>query len=104
MIFGANAPRLPNTVAFAVPGLLAETAVIAFDLAGVALSSGSACSSGKVRPSDVLTAIGVPADLAKAGLRVSIGPQTTDADVDRFAHVLAEVIAAMTKRQGTRAA
>lgn len=104
VIFGAGAPRLPNTVAFAIPGLSAETAVIAFDLAGVALSSGSACSSGKVRPSDVLTAMGVPTELARCGLRVSIGPTTTDDDVERFGRVLGDVIAAMTKRQGTRAA
>ncbi len=78
--------------------------MIAFDLAGVALSSGAACSSGKVRPSDVLTAMGVSADLAKGGLRVSIGPTTTDDEIERFGVVLANLIAAMTKRHGTRAA
>jgi cysteine desulfurase len=50
VIFGANARRLPNTIAFAVPGIKAETAIIAFDLNGIAISSGSACSSGKYRP------------------------------------------------------
>ena len=61
MIFGADAPRLPNTTLFALPGIKAETAVIAFDLEGIAVSSGSACSSGKVQPSHVLAAMGVPA-------------------------------------------
>jgi cysteine desulfurase len=104
VIFGAGVPRLANTTAFALPGIPAETAVIAFDLAGVALSSGSACSSGKVGPSAVLTAMGVPAELARSALRVSIGPTTTDEEVARFGDVLAGVIAAMTKRQKTKAA
>ena len=59
VIFGAEAARLPNTTLFAVPGMKAETAVIAFDLEGVAVSSGAACSSGKVAPSHVLAAMGV---------------------------------------------
>ena len=61
VIFGAEAARLPNTTLFAVPGMKAETAVIAFDLEGVAVSSGAACSSGKVAPSHVLAAMGVDA-------------------------------------------
>ena len=69
--------RLPNTIFFALPGIKAETAQIAFDLAGVALSAGSACSSGKVAPSHVLAAMGDPgAD--PAALRVSLGCATTD--------------------------
>lgn len=103
-IFAAGAARLPNTTAFAIPGLAAETALIAFDLAGIALSAGSACSSGKVRASGVLTAMGVPEALAKGGLRVSIGPATSDADVDRFVATLARINADMTKRHGTKAA
>ena len=66
-VFGAGAERLPNTLAFAVPGVRAETALIAFDLAGVAVSSGSACSSGKVRRSHVLDAMGVEPALARGG-------------------------------------
>ena len=66
VVFGAEAERLPNTTLFAVPGMKAETAVIAFDLEGVAVSSGAACSSGKVAPSHVLAAMGVPAELARA--------------------------------------
>ncbi len=84
VVFSAGAGRLANTLCFAAAGLRAETAVIAFDLEGVALSSGSACSSGKVAASHVLAAMGVPADLARAALRVSIGATTDEADVERF--------------------
>lgn len=84
VVFSAGAGRLANTLCFAAAGLRAETAVIAFDLEGVALSSGSACSSGKVAASHVLAAMGVPADLARAALRVSIGETTEEADVERF--------------------
>jgi len=82
-IFGAGTPRLPNTTLFAAPGLSAETAVIAFDLNGVAVSSGSACSSGKVTPSHVLKAMGVERDLIQGAVRLSSGYSTTEADVDR---------------------
>jgi len=81
VIFGAEQARLPNTTLFSVPGMKAETAVIAFDLEGVALSSGAACSSGKVAPSHVLAAMGVPEALARGALRVSLGYATTDGDV-----------------------
>lgn len=104
VVFSRNAERLANTVSFAVPGMPAETAVIAFDLAGVALSSGSACSSGKVTASPTLTAMGAGQDLARAGLRVSFGPTTTEADAERFLETFATVRADMTKRLGTNAA
>ncbi|MES1156146.1 MAG: cysteine desulfurase family protein [Alphaproteobacteria bacterium] len=78
----AGGPRLPNTSNFALPGIAAETAVIALDLEGVAISSGAACSSGKVRASRVLAAMGVDHDLAKSALRVSFGWASTEADVD----------------------
>jgi cysteine desulfurase len=81
-VFGAAAPRLPNTSNFALPGVNAETAVIAMDLAGVAVSSGAACSSGKVRSSRVLAAMGVRPDLAKSALRVSFGWNSVESDVD----------------------
>jgi cysteine desulfurase len=81
-VFGANAPRLPNTSAFALPGLRAETALIALDLAGYAVSSGSACSSGKVKSSHVLDAMGVNTDIRTCMLRVSLGWTTRDTDVD----------------------
>ncbi len=82
VVVGADAPRLPNTTLFAVPGLAAETAVIGFDLAGIAVSSGSACSSGKVQPSHVLAAMGL-GSLARSGVRISLGWSTTEAEVDR---------------------
>ncbi|WP_372425522.1 cysteine desulfurase family protein [Salinarimonas chemoclinalis] len=91
VIFGEGAPRLPNTILFAVPGLRAETALIAFDLGGVALSSGSACSSGKVRRSHVLDAMGVDPALAGGALRLSCGYATRDEAVIRFASVLEDV-------------
>jgi len=84
IIFGAEAERLPNTTLFAVPGMKAETAVIAFDLDGVAVSSGAACSSGKVQPSHVLAAMGVPPGLARGAVRVSLGPTTTESEIERF--------------------
>jgi cysteine desulfurase len=84
IVFGAEAERLPNTTLFAVPGIKAEIAVIALDLDGVAVSSGAACSSGKVQPSHVLAAMGVAAPVAQGAIRVSLGPTTTESEVDRF--------------------
>ena len=84
VIFGAGAPRLPNTLFFAVPGIKAETAIIALDLKGIAVSSGSACSSGKVQGSPVLAAMGVEPALAAGAIRISIGATTTEAEIDRF--------------------
>jgi cysteine desulfurase len=84
IVFGAQAERLPNTTLFAVPGIKAETAVIALDLDGIAVSSGAACSSGKVQPSHVLAAMGVAPALAKGAIRVSLGPTTTESEVDGF--------------------
>jgi cysteine desulfurase len=82
VVFSENAPRLPNTTLFTVPGLRAETAVIGFDLAGIAVSSGSACSSGKVQPSHVLDAMGFGPELAQGAVRLSLGWSTSEADVD----------------------
>jgi cysteine desulfurase len=82
-VFADGVPRLPNTTLFTIPGLKAETAVIGFDLAGIAVSSGSACSSGKVQPSHVLEAMGFGSELAQGAVRLSLGWSTTDADVDR---------------------
>ena len=84
VIFGTQSERLPNTTLFAVAGMKAETAVIAFDLAGVAVSAGAACSSGKVQPSHVLSAMGVPPQLTGAAVRVSLGPSTTESEIERF--------------------
>ncbi|MEJ6783219.1 cysteine desulfurase family protein [Aminobacter sp. Piv2-1] len=90
-IFGNGVERLANTTFFAIPGVKAETAQIAFDLAGIALSAGSACSSGKVGPSHVLKAMGYVDNLG--ALRVSIGRQTTDEDIALFAEALAKLLA-----------
>jgi cysteine desulfurase len=84
VIFARGVDRLPNTTCFAVPGMQAETLLIAFDLSGVALSAGSACSSGKVERSHVLTAMGVAPELASAAVRVSLGWNTTERDTDQF--------------------
>jgi cysteine desulfurase len=83
LLFSSEASRLPNTTLFTVPGLKAETAVIGFDLAGIAVSSGSACSSGKVQPSHVLEAMGFGPEIAKGAVRLSLGWSTSDADIDR---------------------
>jgi cysteine desulfurase len=83
IVFSGDVPRLPNTTLFTVPGLRAETAVIGFDLAGVAVSSGSACSSGKVQPSHVLEAMGFGPKLAQGAVRLSLGWSTSSADIDR---------------------
>lgn len=82
IVFSEDVPRLPNTTLFTVPGLKAETAVIGFDLGGIAVSSGSACSSGKVQPSHVLAAMGVGGELAQGAVRLSLGWSTSEADID----------------------
>jgi cysteine desulfurase len=87
-IFGANAARLPNTVSFAFQGVTAETSLISLDLAGFAVSSGSACSSGKVKASHVLEAMGVAPDISRGVLRASFGWTTRDTDIDQFLKVL----------------
>lgn len=85
-IFGKTAPRLPNTSCFAMPGWKGETQVMQMDLAGFAISAGSACSSGKVnRASQVLLAMGCDEMTASSAIRVSIGPTTTKAELDSFA-------------------
>ncbi|MCA3632202.1 MAG: cysteine desulfurase [Methylobacterium sp.] len=82
-IVGEGVARLPNTSLFAIPGVTAEKALIAFDLAGVAVSSGSACSSGKVKASHVLEAMGEHGWVKAGAIRLSIGPTTTAADIDQ---------------------
>ena len=81
---GKSAPRLPNTACFATPGWKGETQVMQMDLAGFAISAGSACSSGKVRASGVLTAMGYDEATAQGAIRVSLGPETTKEEVLRF--------------------
>jgi cysteine desulfurase len=84
VIIGADALRLANTTALALPGKLAETLVIRLDLAGIAVSAGSACSSGKVGVSHVLKAMGLDAEVANGAIRVSLGPETTEEDIAAF--------------------
>jgi cysteine desulfurase len=83
IVFSEQARRLPNTTLFTVSGLKAETAVIGFDLADIAVSSGSACSSGKVQPSHVLGAMGFGPEIAQGAVRLSLGWSTLSADIDR---------------------
>jgi cysteine desulfurase len=82
-VFAGDIARLPNTTLFTAPGLRAETAVIGFDLEGIAVSSGSACSSGKVQASHVLRAMGVGSSAAQGAVRLSLGWSTQEADIDR---------------------
>jgi cysteine desulfurase len=93
VIFGASVRRLPNTSNFAIPGLAAETALIALDLDGVAVSSGAACTSGKVKMSHVLHAMGVDEALARGGVRVSFGWTSGESDVDAAIASLRRLIA-----------
>ncbi|MGB0683745.1 MAG: cysteine desulfurase family protein [Magnetovibrionaceae bacterium] len=92
-IVGADVERLPNTTYVTMPNVGSETQVMAFDLAGVALSAGSACSSGKVSRSHVLEAMGLPEDISGCGVRVSLGRTTEPADVDRFIKAWADIAA-----------
>jgi cysteine desulfurase len=90
IIHGANIERVANTSFFSLPGLKSETGQIAFDLEGIALSAGSACSSGKVGESHVLAAMGF--DAALGALRVSLGAGSTEADIDRFLAAFSRVV------------
>ncbi len=87
VIFADEVARLPNTTCFAKIGKKAETALISYDMAGIAVSSGSACSSGKVGPSHVLQAMGFEGDLALGAIRVSTGWNTVEDDIDSFLNV-----------------
>ena len=90
-VYGFGAPRLANTSCLTMPGVEAETQVIQFDLAGVAVSAGAACSSGKVEPSRVLAAMGVDANEAATAIRVSLGWSTTEDDADKFVEAWIQV-------------
>jgi cysteine desulfurase len=97
VIFGRNAERLANTSLFATPGLRAETALINLDLDGFAVSSGSACSSGKVTPSHVLAAMGVSDKLVAGAIRLSIGPSTSENEIDLFLEAWMKLLASLSK-------
>lgn len=90
-VFAAQAPRLPNTSCLAMPGVASATQVMALDLAGFAVSAGSACTSGRVKASRVLSAMGLPEPEASSAIRVSLGWGTTPAEVERFAEAWLEI-------------
>jgi cysteine desulfurase len=104
VIISETVLRVPNTTCFAVPGMAAETTVIAFDLEGIAVSAGAACSSGKVGISPTLIAMKVEPEVARCAIRVSLGWNTTEADVVRFLEVFTRLHANMTERSRTKAA
>ena len=103
VIFGQGAPRLPNTTLFAVSAMKAETAIIAFDLNGIAVSSGAACSSGKVQASHVLAAMGVEAGLARGAVRVSLGWSTSERDVESLLNAWKNVVSSLLKTHANAA-
>ena len=92
VVLPSRVPRLPNTTCLAVPGAKAETLVIGLDLAGVAVSSGSACSSGKVEASHVLSAMGIAPELAQGAIRISLGFATSNTDIQAFLRAFGELI------------
>jgi cysteine desulfurase len=99
IIFAHGVGRLPNTTLVAVPGVKAETALIAFDLNGFALSSGAACSSGKVAASHVLAAMGVEPALARGAIRISLGPTTTETEVESLLIAWKRLVPSLLKGQ-----
>jgi cysteine desulfurase len=98
VFFGQDAPRVANTSLFALPGVSSETQLIALDLAGVCVSNGSACASGTVKPSPVLKAMGAGDEAANCALRVSLGWNTTEKDVEVFIQKWAEMYARIKPR------
>jgi cysteine desulfurase len=86
VVIAAEAPRIATIGAYAVPGIASATQLVQFDLAGISISAGSACSSGSMKASRVLSAMRVPEEVAGSAIRVSFGPGTCQADVDRFLH------------------
>jgi cysteine desulfurase len=90
-VFGAKVERLPNTTCISLPGIDAEVQVMSLDLAGVLVSSGSACSSGKVGPSHVLAAMGVLPDVARTAIRISQGQMTSEQDLNRLVEAWAKL-------------
>jgi len=99
VFFGAGAERLPNTSCFALPGIEAQVLLMFLDVEGVAVSSGSACSSGKVKPSHVLAAMGVAPDLARGAIRVSLGWDSRAEDCVLFGRVLEKAVRTIGARQ-----
>jgi cysteine desulfurase len=100
IVFSDEVQRLPNTVLFTVPGMKAETAVIGFDLAGIGVSSGSACSSGKVQPSHVLQAMGFTPELAQGAVRLSLGWSTSETEIDTALEAWRKLADGLLKAKG----
>jgi cysteine desulfurase len=100
-INGGRAPRTPNTANLVFPGVEGEALLIALDLKGLACSTGAACSSGAVEPSHVLTAIGLPAEDARASLRFSLGRPTTQTDIDFALRVVPAAVAQLRQLSPT---
>lgn len=84
VIIAADAPRIATIGAYAMPGVASSSQLVQFDLAGISVSAGSACASGSMKPSRVVEVMGLPDEIGSSMIRVSFGPQTSDADVDRF--------------------
>lgn len=99
VVFAQAAARLPNTSCIAVPGLKAETLVIGLDLAGVSISAGSACSSGKVETSHVLMAMGAQPEVARAAIRVSLGFETSSDDIQGFLGAFGDLVKRLRKSE-----
>jgi cysteine desulfurase len=98
IVIGSSAERLPNTTCLAWPGIAAETLLMAFDLDGIAISSGSACSSGKVARSHVLAAMNLAPDIVNGAIRVSLGWNTAEKDIERFVAVAKTITARQRAR------
>jgi cysteine desulfurase len=101
-INGAREPRVPNTTNLSVEGVEAESLLIALDLEGIAVSTGSACSSGTLEPSHVLRAMGLPTHRTQNSIRVSLGAGNTDVEVDYFLAKLPQVVAKLRTLTGAR--
>ncbi len=99
VVLASGAGRLPNTTCIALPSLPAETQVMALDLAGVAVSAGSACSSGKVRPSHVLRAMGADPALVGGAIRISLGWRTDEQDIDHLLDAWTTLVARARSHQ-----
>jgi cysteine desulfurase len=99
-IHGAGAPRVGNTINAGFAGALGESIVMSLDLDGVAVSTGAACTSGSVQPSPVLLAMGLDRAAAREGVRFSLGPSTTDAEIDRVLAILPGIVARVRSVRG----
>ena len=93
VVHGLKAPRAPHVTCISIPGTDSESLLMALDLRGIAASGGSACQSGSISPSHVLTAIGVRPDLASAAIRMSLGSLTTDECINRVIDVFPDLVA-----------